>query len=889
VTRTKSSLFAAAILASLATSAQQPAPTSAVTRATLDNGLRVVLIRDPLAPVATVEQNYLVGADDTPEGFPGMAHAQEHMAFRGCAGLSGDQISAIYAQLGGYGNADTQQNVTQYFTTVPGADVDLALRVDATCMQGVVDSQSEWALEKGAIEQEVARDLSEPTYKFFTRLNELMFAGTPYAHDALGTRESFEATTGDMLKRFYQDWYAPNNAVLVVVGDIDPQPLLGTIRELYGRIPRRQVPSRPSFSLNAVKSETLTIDSDLPYVLVLIAYRLPGTDSVADYAASRVLSDVLSSQRGDLYALVPAGKALSAEFSLAERYPKASVGLAVAALPVGAEPDPIVVAIRKVLGDYATNGVPAELVQAAQRAEIASAEFERNSIPGLAAVWSDALAGRGRNSPDDDVEAIKRVTVADVNRVLREYVAGADAITAKLVPSSTGEPTSSKGFGGTEQLTAAPTRPVELPAWAASRLATPPVPRVTATWTDQILPNKLRLIVKTDTTSPTVTVLGNIRNEPKLETPPGKDGLTDIMQDLFSYGTETLDRLAYQKALDDIAATETAGFDFSVRVLKGDFARAVQLVADNELHPAFPQQAFDVVKEQAMQFVAGELKSPGYRVKRALTLAMVPPGDPEARQTTPDTIGSVTLEDVKAFRARTFRPDLTTIVVIGDVTAGDARAAIDTSFGSWKASGSPPAVTLPRVPPNKAAAEVVPDPGHIQDSVTLSQQVGITRFDPDYYALQLGDHVLGGGFYATRLYHDLRQVAGYVYTVDNELAAGKSRTTYTITYGSDPANVSNAKEIIVRDLRAMQDEPVTPAELRQAKALLVRQIWLRESSRDAVGDILLARAQIGLPLDETVRQTNRYLAITAEEIRSAFKKWIRPDGFVQVVQGPPPQ
>ena len=94
-----------------------------VTRATLDNGLRVVIVRDPLAPVATVEDNYLVGADETPAGFPGMAHAQEHMAFRGCTGLTADQIAAIYAQLGGYMDADTQQNITQYFVTVPAKDL----------------------------------------------------------------------------------------------------------------------------------------------------------------------------------------------------------------------------------------------------------------------------------------------------------------------------------------------------------------------------------------------------------------------------------------------------------------------------------------------------------------------------------------------------------------------------------------------------------------------------------------------------------------------------------------------------------------------------------------------------------------------------------------------
>src|SRR5450631_1411487 len=86
--------------------AQSTANTRDVTRATLDNGLRVVIVRDPLAPVATLEENYLAGGNETPAGFPGTAHAQEHMTFRGCSGLSADQIAAIYAQLGGNMDAD---------------------------------------------------------------------------------------------------------------------------------------------------------------------------------------------------------------------------------------------------------------------------------------------------------------------------------------------------------------------------------------------------------------------------------------------------------------------------------------------------------------------------------------------------------------------------------------------------------------------------------------------------------------------------------------------------------------------------------------------------------------------------------------------------------------
>ena len=311
--------------------------TITVTRATLDNGLRVVIVRDPLAPVVTVEQNYLVGGDETPDGFPGTAHAQEHMAFRGCQGVSADQIAATFAQLGGQGNADTQQNITQYFTTVPTADMNVALRLDAACMANIDDSQEQWDLERGAIEQEVARDLSNPTYKFLTRLNEDMFSGTPYAHDALGTKPSFDATTGAMLKKFATEWYAPNNAILVIAGDVDAKATLASVKEFYGAIPKRATPAHPAITLRPVKAESFTLDSNLPYVLAFIAYRMPGTDS-PDYPAARILSDVLTSQRGDLYAMVPEGRALAAQFGLAETYPKASVAFGLAALP--ARPTP---------------------------------------------------------------------------------------------------------------------------------------------------------------------------------------------------------------------------------------------------------------------------------------------------------------------------------------------------------------------------------------------------------------------------------------------------------------------------------------------------------------------------------------------------------------------
>ena len=859
-----------------------------VVRATLDNGLRVVIVRDPLAPVVTVEENYLAGGDETPAGFPGMAHAQEHMAFRGCAGLSADQIAAIYAQLGGSQNADTQQNITQYFVTVPAQDLEVALRLDSACMQDVEDSQEQWAEERGAIEQEVARDLSNPTYKFITRLNEDLFSGTPYAHDALGTKASFDATTGAMLKKFYRDWYAPNNAILVIAGDVDPAATLAKVKQLYGPIKRRPIPAHPEFSLPPVKADSFTLDSNLPYQLVFVAFRMPGTSS-PDFAATRILGDVIGSQRADLYGLVPLGKALATEFGLAETYPKASAGFALAALPAGADPAPITAEMKTILAGYADKGVPPALVEAAKKSEIAGAEFQQNSIPDLAASWSQALAGEGRESPADIVEAMKKVTVADVNRVAKTYLSVESAIVATLKPSASGEAVAGKGFGGAEVTTAAPTKPVALPDWAEASVKCLKVPQAPVRPADLTLSNGLRLIVRTEKASPTVTVIGSVKHEPSLQTPDGKDGADEVLAELFSYGTETRDRLKFQEALDDIAASENGGTNFNLKVLKQDFAKGVELLADNELHPALPADAFQIVRDQAAELVAGTLASPAYRTNRALDSALLPKNDPDLREATPKSISALTLADVKAYYAKVFRPDMTTIAVIGDITPEEARPVFEKWFGKWKSAGPKPAVALPAVPANKPATVNVPDPTQVQDSVHLAQQIPVNRFHPDYYALQLGDHVLGGGFYATRLYRDLRQKAGYVYNVDNALQATETRATYSVTYGCDPENVSKARLMVEQELAAMRTTNVTAAELQQAKALLLRQITLSESSEDAVAGGFVARALVGLPLDEPLRAGQRYYALSAEQVRAAFEKWIRPGAFVQVVRGPAPK
>jgi len=858
-----------------------------VLRSSLANGLRVVIVKNTLAPVVTTQVNYLVGSNEAPEGFPGMAHAQEHMMFRGSPGMSAAQLSNIIALMGGDFNADTQQTVTQYFFTVPKDSLDVALNVEAVRMQGVLNTRELWEQERGAIEQEVAQDLSTPDYVFSMRLLEEMFAGTPYAHDALGTRPSFQKTTAAMLKQFYDSWYAPNNAILVIVGDVDQQKTLAKVKDLFEVIPKRTVADRPPIKLQPMKPATIAFDTDLSYGLAVAAYRLPGFDS-PDYAAGQILADVLDSRRGNLYALVAEGKSLFTGFD-GGALPKAAYGYAYAAFPQGGDGKGLIVTIKNIIAEYVKYGVPSDLVEAAKRHEIADAEFQKNSVAGLAAAWSQAVAVEGRDSPDDDIEAIKKVTVEDVNRVAREFLVNDTAITAVLTPRPSGNPVSSKGFGGKESFAPQETKPVELPAWAKKAATLPEVPASLVNPVVSTLPNGIRLIVQPENVSPTVSVTGQVKNNDDLEEPAGQEGVSDVLGGLFSYGTTSLDRLAFQKAQDDIGADVSAGISFSLRVLSDRFELGMELLADNLLHPALPEEAFVVVQRETVSSLQGQLKSPAYLSKRALREALYPKNDPVLRDASPETVASLSLHDVKSYYAKAFRPDMTTIVIIGNVTPEQARATVEKYFGSWTAAGPKPATDLPPVPHNKPSAASVPDTSRVQNEVTLAETIDVTRSHPDYYKLQLGNHVLSGAFYATRLYRDLRENAGLVYTVESYLETGKTRSLFSVSYACDPPNVSKARALIESNLREMQTTPVTEEELQRAKTLLVRQIPLTEASTDSIARRLLSLSMEDLPLNEPVRAARYYLETTAEQIRDSYAKWIRPADFVQVTVGPPPE
>ncbi|MDE2571753.1 MAG: insulinase family protein [bacterium] len=882
-------LILSIVFLSLAGGAVRPASADdqTILRATLANGLQVLIVRNTLAPAVSTEVSYLVGSGNDPAEFPGMAHAQEHMMFRGTPEVSTDQLNTIATALGGDYNAFTRPTVTQFLFTVPASNLNAVLHIESDRMRNISDAQTEWADERGAIEQEVAMDESQPGADFFNDVRAKVYAGTPYARDPVGTKASFDRLTGDELKRFHDTWYAPNNAFLVIAGDVDPQQALAQVRTLFESIPRRNVPAQQTYHLRPVPRTVIRRTTTLPYPLAVVGYVLPGSNS-KDYVTSFVLQSLLNSERGALQGLTTRGLAIGSGFQAEPVLPESQLCYAVAALAPGQDPWAMTERLEAIMARYAREGVPPDLFEATKRRAIADQQLSRNSITELATDWSDVLAVDREPSIEREIQLLQQVKLGDVDRLARTYFNPARAIVGALTPTYRG------GAAAPEKPTENPLPPraagnVALPAWAQGLISNIELPQPAVKPTVTRLSNGIRLIVQPETISHSVFVFGGVDTQPTLQEPQGETGVASVLDELFSYGTATLSRDQFQRELDKIAATESGGARFSLQLTSDAFDRGVQLLAENELNPRFDAASFHAAQRQAAGNAAAALSGSHVIALHQLNQRLLPSGDPALRQATPQSIAGLTLERVRTYYAKTFRPDLTTIVVIGEVTPQHAREAIERAFGVWAANGQPPDLTYPAVPLNQPSQIKITPQTMQQDAVTLAEVLAITRDDPSRYALQLGDAVLGGGAagpLTSRLFRDLRMNTGLVYMVDTNLSISKTRSRFQINYASSPGNAAEARKLVDRDLKQMQETPVPQAELSLTKASLLRRMIVDGSAEAAIAKGLLERSIQGTPLEQPAIAAQRIKATTPEEIRDAFRHWIRPDGFVELIEGP---
>jgi len=883
--------LAVSILVSLILLAQaglveaSPASTGGeVVRATLSNGMRVILLPNKLAPVATTIVSYGVGSDD--DSMPGIAHATEHMMFRGTSGVSAGQFADIAARMGAQYNAFTLNENTVYYFKLPSAYVNVALQLEADRMTHALIRAKDWATERGAIEQEISGQQSQPGYRIGVKLRESFFKGTPFANTTGGTIPSFEKMQSQDILAFYHSWYHPANATLIIAGDINAQETLVRVHSLFDPIAAGTLPERKPITVPPLAASTIQDSMDFPVGFGALAYRLPGSND-ADYAASQVMSEVFKSGRGALADLTANGQVL-AVVSFASAFPELGATFLVVIPAQGATPQSAQSLVTSVLDQYRKDGMPPDLIDAAKTRLLSERAYGQSSISGLSLAWAQAIVQR-RSGPDQIYSELEKVSYDDVNRVLRSYVTADHQVAVIILPKPSSTMPRLDPNAGVENVAYTPTVHEPLPTWASIALKAPlSPPQEDTTTVNQSLPNGVRLTIRHESTSPTVVLSAVIRSSPDLYEPKGKDGVNLLVDGLLPWGTTTYDRKAYQAQLDSIAAAVTLGTTFSLRVQSKDFEHGVQLLADAMLHPAFPQSGFAVVKADVLQSVAVANRLPKEQADLAERRALYPAGDPRRRDITEKTISAITLDDVKSWYRFAYRPDETTVAIVGDITPVQAHDIMLKYFGAWKSNGRQPTFHYPALPdkPTKALSVTVKAPTNTQSQVTLKQVIRLRRSDDDYVPMLLANTMLSGEGTGSLLFQNLRTHYGYVYSVDSAIDVSQDRAEFTISFASEPVNVSRAEAAAVAIIKRLQTHPLAGVELQRAKALLLAQRVLPLDSYEGVASDMLGGAKDGYYNEGKDKWFwDALVQTTPAQIEHAMRR-INADRFVRVVVAP---
>lgn len=275
---------------------QTPAPkVGNINKFTLDNGLTLLVYQDNTAPVVSVNLLYRVGSRDEPTGKRGMAHLMEHMMFKGSKNIKPEEHSKLIDQAGGRDNAFTSDDVTGYWAMLPKEKLELALRLEAERMENLVLTQENLDSEREVVKEEWRVRLeNQPVSKALDKFRDIAFAGTPYAKGPEGYMEDLDSITVEDLQNFYKTYYAPNNAVLVVAGDVETNSVLTLVKKYFGAIPKGPTPPVLTVtppSQGEMREESLQLAVQLP--VIVGGYAVPGI-AHADQPALEVAGLILS-------------------------------------------------------------------------------------------------------------------------------------------------------------------------------------------------------------------------------------------------------------------------------------------------------------------------------------------------------------------------------------------------------------------------------------------------------------------------------------------------------------------------------------------------------------------------------------------------------------------
>jgi len=848
----------------------------------LDNGLTVIVHEDRKAPIVAVNIWYHVGSKNEVHGRTGFAHLFEHLMFQGTENYDGEYLTALESLGSTDFNATTWYDRTNYFQTVPRNALDGALWLESDRMGHFAGAISQEKLDeqRGVVQNEKRQGDNQPYGRVWEYIQPALFpADHPYSWETIGSMADLDAAKLEDVRDWFATWYGPDNAVLVIAGDIDTEEAMAKARLYFGDIPAGPPLTRPGVWIPRRQDDRrMTIQDRVPQARIYRAWVGPAWGS-ADARHLALAAAVLAGDKNSrLYQRLVYRDRLATDVSLGTlAFEIAGVSYLVVSAQQDANLADIETAIAEELQAFMRKGPTRselERVTTSFRAGFVRSIERVGGFSGKAGTLAESMVLGGR--PDawkDDLAALEAARPEDLRRVAAEWF-GPGSFTLTVLPypaysaASTGADRSSLPQAG-------PPPPVQFPAVERAALG-----------------NGLQLVLAPR------PGLGLVEMQLILEgghsaDPSDRTGLASLATSMLDEGTTTRSALQISEELALLGANLSAGANLdtayvALSALRDRLEPSIAVFADVVLNPTFPEKDLERLRGIHIAALKQEQTRPNAMALRVLPKLLYganhPYANPLTGSGTEASIKALRREDLAAYHATWFRPNHATLVASGDITMPELRALLERHLGDWKPADVP---RREIGPPQRAQGNVLyllDRPGADQSVIFVGQTLP-PYANPDELAIQMMNNVLGGQVSA-RINMNLREDKHWAYGAYTSLVEARGPRPFFAYAPVQTDKTAEALTELRREMRAITGErPVTAAELERVKTTETLGLAGRWETAGAVAGALAESVRFGLPDDYWARYADAVRAVTLADVNRAAQAYIEPGQQVVVVVG----
>jgi zinc protease len=880
---------------------------------TLPNGLEVVFHIDRSDPVVAVSLTAHVGSAREKAGRTGFAHLFEHLLFLESENLGKGGLDKLTARIGGSGaNGSTNTDRTNYLQTVPKDALEKMLWAEADKLGWFINTVTEPVLakEKQVVKNEKRQAVDNNPYGHTSYVIDkaLYPADHPYNWQVIGSLDDLQNATLDDVKEFYRRWYVPNNVTLVVAGDFDPVQAKKWVEKYFSEIKRgddiRPMPKRPGFVKETVRLYHEDNFARLPELTMT-------WPTVEDYHADSyplaVLAQYLSrGKRAPLYQVLVEDKKLTSNVSMFNQTGELAgqMALSVRAFD-GKDLDDVSKAIDEAFAKFEKDGISEKDLNRIKAGQETQFYNSLSSVLGKGVVLAQYnIFANDPGFVEKDIRNILAVTPADVTRVYQKYIKGKNYVATSFVPkgklplaldgSTKAEVVEEKIVQGAEaEVDPSAAATYEKTPSSFDRSVEPPygpepVVRVPAIW-EQKMSNGLRVYGIENAEVPLVQ-FELVMDGGLLLEDINKVGVANMMARMMTQGTAKRTPQELEEAIQQLGASinVSAGTEdvrITVNTLARNYEATVALVEEILLEPRWDAKEFDLIKQSTISSIRQQEASPNAVAQNQYNLLIYGKDNIRSRNIlgSLETVNAITLDDLKAFYAKSISPSVARMHVVGALNKAAVTKALNSLSGRWAAKKVDiPVYETPKAP---ARSQVyfydIPD---AKQSLLRLGYPALAATDADYYPAIVMNYILGGGGFASQLTQQLREGKGYTYGITSSFAGTRSPGPFTIA-SNVRSNVTLESAQLVKSVAQDFGKNYSDTDLATTKSFLIKSNARAFETAGAKLSMLENISKYGWKYDYVKDREAIVKSMTVDRIRNLSGKYLNTDRMIWLVIG----